>query len=338
MKLLTTALKALPMLAILGYSGTSLAQSAIRMSLNCTLPNSTATYTCAKDVAYGSHDLQKLDVWLPKTRSLNNPLVVYIHGGGYYQGDKDDIHGRLSAVKIDRLLKAGMVVASINYRLTPDFPFLTGMSDPIQMTDSARAIQFLKYNSRQLRFDKSKVALAGVSAGGGISLWLTLRTDLRNPNASDVIARESTRVQCTALQDMQPTLNLGEVRQLFPQPVLGEGLPGFYGISLSEYMSQPDNYDYFLSSLYAQASPMSHLTYDDQGKILMTYLFGLGRNDIHSPEFGIYLAEGTPTRVKNQYGRLALRDVPSIQYELLYGQTPQAVVTRTNQFLINECF
>ena len=40
------------------------------------------------DVAYGDDAQQKLDVYLPTTSSGRRPAVVWVHGGGWTEGDK----------------------------------------------------------------------------------------------------------------------------------------------------------------------------------------------------------------------------------------------------------
>ena len=63
------------------------------------------------DVAYGDHPRQVLDFYQAKSLTPT-PLVVFIHGGGWVNGDK---WGAGSA-NIARLRKEGISVAAINYR------------------------------------------------------------------------------------------------------------------------------------------------------------------------------------------------------------------------------
>jgi hypothetical protein len=42
------------------------------------------------DQHYGSHERQVFDLWLPKS-AKKAPLVIYIHGGGFVMGSKDEI-------------------------------------------------------------------------------------------------------------------------------------------------------------------------------------------------------------------------------------------------------
>ena len=65
------------------------------------------------DVPYGKHKRHRLDFWRAKTHSPA-PLVVFIHGGGWSVNDKD----ALRANALQAFSKAGISVASINYRLS----------------------------------------------------------------------------------------------------------------------------------------------------------------------------------------------------------------------------
>src|SRR5947209_1351665 len=69
------------------------------------------TPTAAK-VAYGTHERQVLDFWQAKSEQPT-PLVLYIHGGGWVNGDKNGLSGG----EIKQYLDAGISVAAINYRM-----------------------------------------------------------------------------------------------------------------------------------------------------------------------------------------------------------------------------
>src|SRR5439155_21213867 len=98
--------------------------------------------------------------------------------------DKASVPGWLVAKCRD----AGISVASANYRLSPMAPF------PAPMRDGARAIQFLRFNAKELGIDPSRIAAAGNSAGGGIALSIGFHDDLANPQSRDPIERQSTRL------------------------------------------------------------------------------------------------------------------------------------------------
>ena len=65
------------------------------------------------NVRYGKHERHVLDFWKADS-DKPTPLVFVIHGGGWKQGSKERLH---SFVDTPDLLKAGISVAAINYRL-----------------------------------------------------------------------------------------------------------------------------------------------------------------------------------------------------------------------------
>lgn len=119
----------------------------------------------------------RMDIAVPPnaTASSRQPLLVLIHGGGFIAGDKSDFYPELASYA-----RAGFVVATINYRLTPG----NGTSDTIRTMavqhaaeDAANAIRFLRRNAAQYGIDPTRVATIGSSAGGGTSLVLGIQPD-----------------------------------------------------------------------------------------------------------------------------------------------------------------
>jgi acetyl esterase/lipase len=50
-----------------------------------------------KDLAYGEHARHRLDVFVPSTKPLKAPIVVYFHGSGYVSGERSPLPGLRSA-------------------------------------------------------------------------------------------------------------------------------------------------------------------------------------------------------------------------------------------------
>src|SRR5881396_2297342 len=78
----------------------------------CCAPGWQAPPLPPPDVAnarYGPHERNVLDVWKAKS-SQPAPIVVFIHGGGFTQGDKSGVPPPL----LNECLRAGIAVASIN--------------------------------------------------------------------------------------------------------------------------------------------------------------------------------------------------------------------------------
>jgi acetyl esterase/lipase len=114
------------------------------------------------DVAYGTNAAQKMDVYLPKERNASTKTIVYIHGGGWYMGDKNEIKD--GAIYFQQ---QGFAFISINYRLTrtPE-----NNIHPAQILDIDKAIDFIISNSTAWSIASNKLAFWGGSAGSHLSL------------------------------------------------------------------------------------------------------------------------------------------------------------------------
>ena len=150
------------------------------------------------NVKYGDHERNVFDIWLAEN-SKPTPLAIYIHGGGFRAGSKE----KLSQDVLKQLLKAGISVASINYRYaSADAPL------PSSHHDARRALQFMRSKSKEWNLDKSRIAAFGGSAGAQICMWLAFSDDMAKPKSKDRIERESTRLTCVATTGGQTTLDV----------------------------------------------------------------------------------------------------------------------------------
>jgi acetyl esterase/lipase len=134
-----------------------------------------------KDVAYGDHERQKLNVSVPKSvKPL--PLVIWVHGGGWEGGSKDG--GNPAA----GLLAKGYAVASVNYRYSKHAPF------PAQIHDVKAAVRFLRANAKKYNLDPAHFGAVGASAGGHLVALLgtsagvkDLEGDGNHPDTSSAV-------------------------------------------------------------------------------------------------------------------------------------------------------
>ena len=118
-----------------------------------------------RDVVYDTlSDSQTLDLYLPETGTGPFPLIVFIHGGGWYGGDKAD--GQEDAFVA--LREQGYAVASINYRLSGE------AAHPAGLIDCKTAIRYLKANAEQYWLDPDHFAVSGDSSGGHYALMVAL--------------------------------------------------------------------------------------------------------------------------------------------------------------------
>ncbi|AOF83853.1 alpha/beta hydrolase fold family protein [Methyloversatilis sp. RAC08] len=109
-----------------------------------------------RDVSYGDHADQRLDVYIPADARAA-PMLFLVHGGGWRRGDKT--HGRLIDNKLAHWLPAGVVIVSINYRMLPEADVLT------QRDDVVAALAAVQTRAHEWGGDASRVVLMGHSAG-----------------------------------------------------------------------------------------------------------------------------------------------------------------------------
>lgn len=144
-----------------------------------------------KDVTYDTFsEAQKLDLYLPETGEGPFPLVVFIHGGGWFGGDKAD--GQEAAWVT--LRSQGYAVASINYRLAAEASY------PAGVLDCKTAIRFLKANKDRYHIDSDRVAVTGDSAGGHYALLTALTEENSNfQDAEGSYPEQDSSVRCVVV-------------------------------------------------------------------------------------------------------------------------------------------
>lgn len=124
-------------------------------------PTAPAAAAPKRDLAYGTLAEQRLDYYPPAVATGGAPpLVVFVHGGGWEHGSKDNATG---AAKIRHFTGQGYAFATINYRLVPD------ATVEQQAQDVATALAWLLAHARTLGFAPSRVVLMGHSAGAHLA-------------------------------------------------------------------------------------------------------------------------------------------------------------------------
>ncbi len=116
--------------------------------------------TCFKDVSYGVHERQELDIYLPENPEFKSGLIFFIHGGGWVEGDKS---GHQS--DCEYFCNKGIVSAAMNYRFVSDE--ITVFDE---LDDVTSALATLKNKLAEYGVVADKVILSGGSAGGHLSL------------------------------------------------------------------------------------------------------------------------------------------------------------------------
>jgi acetyl esterase/lipase len=112
--------------------------------------------TVTKDVAYGADPRQKLDVY--RAAGSNNPILIYIPGGGFVGGDKNADGVFYVNLGLD-LAKHGITTVIANYRLAPQFKFPSGSEDV------GSAVAWARENAATIGGSPQRVFAFGQSAG-----------------------------------------------------------------------------------------------------------------------------------------------------------------------------
>jgi len=138
-----------------------------------------------RDLEYvaGGHARNKLDLYLPAKADRPPPIIVWIHGGGWYAGGKEDC----PAVP---LVTKGYAVASINYRFSQHALF------PAQIEDCKAAIRWLRANAKRYNLDAGHMGVWGASAGGHLVALLGTTGGVKKLEGTGGNLNQSSRVQC----------------------------------------------------------------------------------------------------------------------------------------------
>lgn len=179
--------------------------------------NVTPNFKVQKDIAYCTPggNPQLLDVYTPQDNQKTHPLIIHVHGGSWVGGSKSD--DNMMPV-ITALTDKGFSVASINYRLAPDFKF------PAQIQDVKCAIRYMRANATKYSVNSEKIGLLGESAGGHLSALAGV-----GQNVQDFNSDENTAVSdhVSAVVDLFGPANL--VSFTSGSSILAKALPTFLG-------------------------------------------------------------------------------------------------------------
>jgi acetyl esterase/lipase len=133
---------------------------------------------------------------LKAKRSGKEPLVVKFHGGGFVVGSHaiEEVENRLVATE------AGAVVASIDYRMAPEYKF------PYAVNDCFDALKWCAANAERLGVDKNKIILAGGSAGGNLvsAVALMAKIEKFGDNGEGKIAGVAAMIPATCHPELHP--------------------------------------------------------------------------------------------------------------------------------------
>lgn len=201
-----------------------------------------------EDIVYGiAGDVElKLDLALPAGKGPF-PALVFIHGGGWYAGNRNACRSQIEAAA-----QRGYVAATISYRLmkfdqaaketataTPIFP--------AQVHDAKAAIRWMRAHADKYHIDPERIGVTGRSAGGHLALMLGL-TDAESGLEGDCgQAGFSSRVQAvvnvygpTDLKTVSETSSVPWIFRLFMGGTFDEVADAYRMASPVTYASADD--------------------------------------------------------------------------------------------------
>ena len=108
------------------------------------------------------------------SRGKTLPLLVYYHGGGWVIGSVQTHDGLTANLAQD----AGVAVLSVEYRMSPEFPF------PVPCDDAYDAFVWAHANAADLGVDKRRIAVGGDSAGAHLATGVAIAA--RDRDAAEI--------------------------------------------------------------------------------------------------------------------------------------------------------
>ncbi len=120
-----------------------------------------------KDIVYKTinDDTLGLDIYQPAKLESPKPVLIFIHGGGWRKGKKEDYLYYLL-----HFAQQGYITATISYRLKTPFP--------AAVEDVKCAVRWIRAHAAEYSIDPNKIAVIGGSAGGHLSMMVGYSSDV----------------------------------------------------------------------------------------------------------------------------------------------------------------
>ncbi len=105
-------------------------------------------------------------IYTPEGLAQPVPGLIYLHGGGFVLGGLESEHG----ICINLCRSLGIVVISVDYRLSPETPY------PGALEDCYAVLLWAAADAAALQVDSARIGIAGQSAGGCLAAATALLT------------------------------------------------------------------------------------------------------------------------------------------------------------------
>lgn len=192
-----------------------------------------------------------LDLYLPGDEFANRPGIVFIHGGGWRSGSKNQFRRQAAY-----FASKGYVGICITYRLSGEAVF------PAAVEDCKCAVRWLRAHAEEYDVDSGRIAAAGGSAGGHLASMLGVLDGYSHFEGTGGYADYSSKVNAVISFNGVAYLSIDVRDERIPAAVVQ-----FIG---STYQDHPE--------LYRQASPIRHVDKEDP-----PFLFIHGTGDTTVP-------------------------------------------------------
>ncbi|MCR8725397.1 alpha/beta hydrolase [Frigidibacter sp. ROC022] len=129
-----------------------------------------ARWSVTRNIVYGSGDRQSLDVIRDGRAASGRPVHIFIHGGYWRAGRKEDY-----AFVAEPVIAAGGVAVLVEYDLMP----AVRLADLVAQCRAAFA--WVADHAGDFGGDAKRITVSGHSAGGHLASWLAARTTAEPP-------------------------------------------------------------------------------------------------------------------------------------------------------------
>ncbi len=165
-----------------------------------------------------------LDILQPSAPALaDRPGIIVLHGGGWVQGDKEMMLDQYCLP----LIRHGLVVANVEYRLARTAPA------PAAVTDALQAAKWFHDHAARYKIDPKRILVTGASAGGHLALMVGMTPNVKIAGVIDFfgiadvaeqVAGPNARDYAAQWIPEQPD-RMALARQMSPMTYARKGLP-----------------------------------------------------------------------------------------------------------------
>lgn len=220
-----------------------------------------------RNIKYGDHKLQSMDVYLPASRSVDHTkILVYIHSGDWSTGDKDDISLDDNTVSILKEHFPNYALFNVNYRLAGD-----SSQSAITATDAEadilRAMDHIYEQAHRYQIS-TDTYMAGLESGAQLASLYTLKS-------AGVSSKVKGCMVFSGAYDLSAIYQAGN-------PATQQALQVYIGGSLANH---PD--------LYQAASPNQYVSVNSPSFLIV--------HNENNSKFPISQAEEFAQRLSNQH-------------------------------------